>query len=96
MIHDQQKGSPDKIKSQWEGGKPVEELHPNQEQEEDQKGSGITQEDLKKTLAINQRLMDVADNTNALLDQYANGGDPVNHRMPERYMLFFQKKKPII
>jgi hypothetical protein len=47
---------------------------------------------MKKTLALNQRLMDTSDNTDALLSAYAGGSEhQVPSREPKKHMLFYQR-----
>lgn len=54
----------------------------------------VAKEDIEKTLAVNQRLMDVAENADVLLHQYA--GEAENTRAPKKTFLFYQQKNPII
>jgi hypothetical protein len=70
-----ERDSPKKPEPPKESEKVVElNLHPNQE-EEDVEVKPPKREEIEETLALNQRLMDVAENTNLLLNQYAMNGE---------------------
>lgn len=55
----------------------------------------MQKEEIDKTLAHNQRLMDLAENMDVLLNQYA-GTEDEGTRAPKHTFLFYQQKNPIV
>ena len=71
--------------------KEKEELKMNEEQQR-----AVQKEEMEKTLQQNQRLMDVAENTDLLLNQYAGATEEEGMRAPKQTFLFYQQKNPIV